>query len=308
MGRVVAIANAKGGVGKTSLTAGLAGELARSGYRVLTVDADPQGNLCLDLGYPVGDGEGLALAIQNGFRLEPLRNVRPNLDCVTGGAALADIPATYISRLARGQTMAGLRTSLETVRPAVGREDYDIVLVDTPPGEPVLQKLVFNASDYLIIPTRSDEASLDGLVTVAQRFAAARASNPDLTLLGVLLFGVRAGSTRLREGVRAALREALEGAAPVFDTSIRYLESAAVDMRRNGLLPFELERQQEREKAQRLRQLHEGSRPGRGSGLLSRDASGIARDYGALAEEVLKAIVADETQRARRARPVDAAV
>ncbi len=51
MRRVVAIANGKGGVGKTTLTAGLAGQLAATGRRVLVVDTDPQGNLGRDLGY-----------------------------------------------------------------------------------------------------------------------------------------------------------------------------------------------------------------------------------------------------------------
>ena len=298
MHRVVAIANAKGGVGKTSLTAGLAGLVANAGYQVLTIDADPQGNLCRDLGYPVSDGQQLAMAIQNGFELTPLRRVRPNLDSVPGGSALFDIPATYVSRLARGVTMTGLRDAILRIRPQ-GEEscDYDLILVDTPPGEPVLQELVFRAADYVLIPTRSDEASLDGLVTVAHRFAAARVNNPGLTLLGVLLFGVRAGSTRLRDQVRTALEEVLEGAAPVFETTIRYLESAAVDMRRHGLLPYELEERQKREKSARIARLRTHA-PARTAGdLLSRDATGIAGDYVALAKEVLTAIVSVEASR-----------
>jgi len=291
MRRVVAVANAKGGVGKTSLTAGLAGELAKAGHRILTVDADPQGNLSRDLGYPLVDGQALALAIQTGYELTPLRDVRPNLDCVPGGSALFDIPATYVARMARGQTMTGLRGALDAVRPEQPGEEYELVLVDTPPGEPVLQELVFNASDYLIIPTRSDEGSLDGLVTVAHRFAAARANNPALRLLGVVLFGVRAGSTRLRHGVRATLEDSLEGTAPVFTTTIRYLESAAVDMRRHGLLSYELQQRQKKEKAQRLARLRTGQSAAHTDELLSRDASGLAGDYAALATEVLEAIL-----------------
>lgn len=295
MHRVVAVANAKGGVGKTSLTAGLAGLVAHTGYRVLTVDADPQGNLCRDLGYPAGDGQSLALAIQNGFELAPLRQVRPNLDCVPGGAALFDIPATYISRMARGQTMTGLRDALLRIEPAPPHSgDYDIILVDTPPGEPVIQELIFRAADYVIIPTRSDDASLDGLVMVAHRFATARANNERLTLLGVLLFGVRSGSTRLRERVRLALEDALEGVAPVFDTTIRYLESAAVDMRRHGLLPYELEQRHARERSERLSRLRSGQPAAGRDHLLSRDAAGLAGDYVALAKEVLAAIATAE--------------
>lgn len=270
---------------------------------MLTVDADPQGNLCLDLGYPQGDGVELALAIQNGYALSPLRAVRPNLDCIPGGSALFDIPATYVSRMARGKTMAGLRASLDQVRPEPPHEAYDLVLIDTPPGEPVLQELVFSAADYLIIPTRSDEASLDGLVTVAQRFAAARVRNPNFTLLGVLMFGVRSGSTRLLAGVRATLEEALEGAAPVFTSSIRYLESAAVDMRRHGLLPHELEQRHAREKRERLQRLRTGVRGLQDQDLLSRNATGLAADYAALAKEVLDAVAAVESERARSVLP-----
>jgi chromosome partitioning protein len=304
MRRVVAIANGKGGVGKTSLTAGLAGLIAAAGYRVLTVDADPQGNLRRDLGYDSTDGQSLASAIQSGTRLEPLRDVRPNLDCIPGGAALYDLPATHVSRATRGESLAGLRSALRDIRPdAPAHADYDLILVDTPPGEPVLQDLVFSAADYLIIPTRSDDASLDGLVAVAHRFAAARTANPSLMLLGVLLFGVRSGSTRLRDSVREALEDTLEGVAPVFDSSIRYLESAAVDMRRHGLLPHELEQGQVKERSARLKRLRNGSKANSAQDLLSRDASGLAGDYAALAREVLQAIAAAESRRTESPRP-----
>lgn len=305
MRRVVAIANGKGGVGKTSLTAGLSGLAAAAGYRVLTVDADPQGNLRRDMGYDSSSGENLAAAIQNGAPLALLRDVRPNLDCIPGGSALYDIPATYVSRMTRGESLFGLGGALDSVRPDESTNaDYDLVFVDTPPGEPVLQDVVFSAADYLIIPTRSDDASLDGLVAVATRFAAARRANPGLTLLGVLLFGVRSGSTRLRATVREALEDTLDGAAPVFETSIRYLESAAVDMRRHGLLPHELEQGQLRERAKRLTRLRAGAKASRAEDLLSRDASGLAGDYASLARELLQTIAAAEAQRVEPIRAV----
>lgn len=292
MRRVVAIANGKGGVGKTSLTAGLSGLIAAAGYRVLAVDADPQGNLRRDLGYQGDEGHGLAAAIANGAPLEPVRNVRDNLDAVPGGSALEDLALRPA-----GDQLLGLRTALDGVRPR-GRahEDYDLVLVDTPPGDAGLQSVVFAAADYLVIPTRSDDASLDGLVKVAARFAAARETNPGLTLLGVLLFGVRTNSLRARESVRASLVDTLDGAAPVFDASIRYLESAAIDMRRHGLLPHELEQSQLKERAKRIARLKRGTKGKPGEDLLSRDASGIAGDYADLAREILGAIAARETR------------
>jgi cellulose biosynthesis protein BcsQ len=298
MRRVIAIANGKGGVGKTSLTAGLGGLIAAAGYRVLVVDTDPQGNLRRDFGYDGGDGRNLALAIQHDMDLEVLRDVRTYLDVVPGGPALYDVPSAAVSRAMRQEPLPGLRPALLRVRPEAQHHDYDLVLIDTPPGEPVLQDIVFAASDYLIIPTRSDDASLDGLVVVAERFASARMTNPRLALLGVLLFGVRAGSKRLRNSVREALEDTLEGAAPVFESSIRYLESAAVDMRRRGLLPHELEQGQVEDRSRRLRRLRNGAAgPVGGDDLLSRDASGLAGDYSALAREVLEIIAAAEADR-----------
>jgi len=298
MRRVVAIANGKGGVGKTTLTAGLAGRLAADGRRVLVVDTDPQGNLGRDLGYGLHDGSSLNLAITHGLPVEVTRGVRDRLDVIPGGPALWDVAAAYTSRGARGASLPGRRPAMDQIRPEGTKKDYDLVLVDTPPGEPILQELVFAASDYLIIPTRSDEASLDGLVVVAQRFAAARAINPDLTLLGVALFGVRAGSTRLIARVEAALNETLGGAAPVFGTSIRYLESAAVDMRSRGLLAHELEKAHHRDKSSRIKRLRQGVKADSGDSLLSRDSSvsRLAGDYGDLAAEVMDAITRQESK------------
>jgi chromosome partitioning protein len=292
MRRVVAIANGKGGVGKTTLTAGLAGQVAAAGSRVLVVDTDPQGNLGRDLGYELQDGSALSLAITHGLPLQVTRNVRDRLDVVPGGPALWDVSPAFTSRGARGASLPGLRKAIDQIQPETGIDDYDLVLIDTPPGEPILQELVFAASDYLIIPTRSDEASLDGLVVVAQRFAAARAVNPRLTLLGVVLFGVRAGSTRLLSRVQSALDDTLGGAAPVLNTSIRYLESAAVDMRSRGLLPYELEQVHSKDKSERLERLRRGDKADNGQSLLSRNTSTakLAGDYADLADEILTAM------------------
>src|ERR671931_285891 len=75
----------------------------------------------------------------------------------------------------------------------------------------------------------------------------------------------------------------------VFRTVIRYHESAAVDMRRHGLLPYELEQRHAAEKSARLARLRAGIRDADGDGLLSRDAAGLSADYAALADEVVAA-------------------
>jgi cellulose biosynthesis protein BcsQ len=159
------------------------------------------------------------------------------------------------------------------------------VFVDTPPGERFLVEMGLVAARYLVIPTRSDDASIDGLEITAQRFVAARETNPDLELLGVALFGTSNRAARMREAVRSTITELLEETAPVFTNEIRYLETAAYDARRRGLLVHELEGAQRRAIADRLARLRRGDRPA--DGLYSRDASNLAADYQHLAEEIV---------------------
>jgi hypothetical protein len=123
------------------------------------------------------------------------------------------------------------------------------------------------------------------LERVAERCVAARGRNPGLVLLGVCLFGVGARSRRLADGAREAAKEVVGEAAPVFDAQIRHLESAAVDARRQGLLVHELESAAATAMRGRLAALRARQRPS--DDLLTRDASGLASDYEALAHELV---------------------
>src|SRR3954453_23340738 len=93
--RCIAGVNGKGGVGKTSLTANLAGLYAAAGYRTLAIDLDPQGNPGGDLGSLGGglpdDGAGLVAALGPRRAYRPLRNVRAGLDVLAGGSDLGDL-------------------------------------------------------------------------------------------------------------------------------------------------------------------------------------------------------------------------
>jgi chromosome partitioning protein len=285
LARVVVVAQGKGGVGKTSLTANVAGLAALAGHRVLAVDLDQQGNLARDLGYDPGDGEQLLQAFVGGRPVPVLKDVRPGLDVVPGGPAVADLLGIAFARSGRGgKDLADVL--LIALAPVVG--EYDLVLVDTPPGERLLVEAALAVASYVVIPTRPDDASLDGLERVAERCAAARHRNPQLTLLGVCLFGVGSRSRRLTEGAREAVTDLLGGSAPVFHAQIRHLESAAVDARRQGLLVHELEAATTAARRGRLAALRARRRPE--DDLLTRDASGLAEDYAALAREVMSRI------------------
>lgn len=279
------VAQGKGGVGKTSLTANVAGLAAQAGHRVLAVDLDQQGNLARDLGFEPGDGESLLQAVVSGQPAPLLRGVRGGLDVVPGGPAVGDLVGIAFARSGRaGRDLADLLQAC--LAPVCG--DYDLVLVDTPPGDRLLVEAALMVASYVVIPTRADDASLDGLERVAERCVAARVRNPHLTLLGVCLFGVGARSKRLTDEARRSIEEVLGGSAPVFEAQVRHLESAAVDARRQGLLVHELELAAVKAQRGRLAALRARQRPA--SELLTRDAAGLAGDYAALAVELVTRI------------------
>lgn len=289
--RVIAIANGKGGVGKTSLTANMGGLLADGGYRVLLVDLDPQGNLARDLGYQnseVNDyGQSVMASVVTGTPFAPVTDVRPRLDVVPGGARLSGL-----SGLLTGQRSQGINDRFLPRALAPIAERYDMILLDCPPGEAPVQEEALSAARWLIIPTKSDSASRGGLATIAERYQAALATNPDLQLLGVVLFGVNPSARRLREDTIDVIEQMLGDVAPVFTSTIRHAEKAAVDARERGQLIHELEVDVLRQAGQRFVRLRGGDR----TRELAASAPGLAGDYQQLTEEIVTALTDHEAQ------------
>jgi cellulose biosynthesis protein BcsQ len=278
----VAVANGKGGVGKSSITANVAGTAALSGWKVLAVDLDPQGNLGNDLGYnqrgDSDDGRGLLRAVVSGDPLEPLTGVRDNLDVVPGGEAIDELVAILTTRQHRDpQSVDSVAAAL---RPIAHR--YQLILIDCPPAGGVLLDTALTAVRFLVIPTKRDSGSLDGFVRVARRFAHVRAgTNPSLELLGVVLFDFGTQDKRMLADTRAELERDLDGAAPVFDAFIRNSRRAPGDMRDRGLLAYEYE--VAAAQATPWYQDRDGPR-------FSASAPGLAEDYQRLTAEMLSAI------------------
>ena len=290
LGRVVAIANGKGGVGKTSLATTLAGLAAKAGYRILLIDLDPQGNVGEDLGYTGAgtgdDGAGLVASLASRTPLVvTLPQARPGVDVICGGERLDDLGGLLLVRHSRGadvaDVLAGPLAELVT-----RTDDYDLVLIDCPPGEPNLQLLALGAARWLIVPTRGDAASLKGMTRIAQRLVEARQRNPDLELLGVVLFDIASSATKVKREISAEITQALGGVAPLFDSTIRH-SIAATNSRRQGLLIHEHAAQLEGEPFwQALKDGRKPSSPG--------SAPALAADYAALAHEILTRINAME--------------
>jgi chromosome partitioning protein len=244
LARSYVIANGKGGVGKTTLASNLAGLVAADGGSVLLVDVNGQGNVGRDLGYRESsiDDEGAALsdALRTGAPLVPVSGVRPNLDVVVGGQHVGAVPDMLAATYRMQQHRQALALAI-CLAPVAAR--YDLVVIDSAPENPPLQQLALSAARWMVAPTRSDRASInDGLGSISRQFQLVRtAVNPDLALLGVVLFGSGSASKQIHRKARQWVAEELGAEAFLFDTIVRYSEAVGQDARSHGRLVHELE-------------------------------------------------------------------
>jgi chromosome partitioning protein len=246
--RVVAIINNKGGVGKTTLVSNIGGLLARSGWRVLIVDLDPQGNVGDDLGYvdtsQDDNGAALSKALLFGEDPSPLIGVRENLDVIPGGQHITDISTALAQKMGRGgdETTAA-RLSLALLLAKISA-NYDLILLDCPPNNDTMQSIAAAASRYMLIPGRAEKASKKGLKFTAERQDQVLDLNPDLDLLGVVIFDSSKSATRIRSDWTDAVVTDLGGEAAdgiVFENYVTHAEGVAKGARDKGMLVHELD-------------------------------------------------------------------
>lgn len=243
LSRVVAVINGKGGVLKTTLTANVGGMLAASGYKTLLVDLDPQGNLAEDLGYTGDDrddsGRALAQALIFGGAVDPIKHVRENLDVFAGGAELDFATAALASNANKNPDAAKL--ALAAVLSPIA-SDYDMILLDCPPGDEQLQTAAVAAARWALVPVKSDRSSRKGLEAVAARVAGVLNINPTLDLLGVVLVGVGTSATNVQREARHHIAELFDkDESIVFQATVRHSEATAQATRERGLLVAELD-------------------------------------------------------------------
>lgn len=310
LSRVVAVINGKGGVLKTSIVANVAGCCAAAGMRVLVVDLDVSGNLKLDFGL-AGEaaddvGKGLVDAVWTGQPLPVVKDVRTDLDFVFGGRALEVLGqlsrSSSVEDLPSGSVAAEFTRRLSEVA-----EDYDLVLLDCPPGNGELQDMALAASRWVLIPTKTDQASWDGLLGVGPRVKRARRSNQALTYLGVVITAHNPSATRVQRNTRERLEEVGE-TVPLLESFVRHSETAAHDCRSRGQLVHELARDVVDGRSQRLKALSTRRRARGGDGdnvielptaALSGTADSLSGDYRRLATEICDRIAAAEQAASR---------
>jgi chromosome partitioning protein len=181
--RIIALANQKGGVGKTTTTLNLGAALVERGRRVLLVDLDPQSNLTMGLGHNPYEMKYTAYQVlHNADRSAEfaLQSVSEGLDLIPATLDMAAAEIELVSRVARESL---LRKALHPLR-----ERYDYILIDPPPSLGLFTMNALTAATEVIIPLQPQPYAMKGLVQLRKTITLIqRDVNPSLRIGGVLL-------------------------------------------------------------------------------------------------------------------------
>lgn len=231
MTKVIAIANQKGGVGKTSTTVNLGAGLVRQGFDVLLVDMDSQANLTMALGFQNPDEMQFTIAnvLQKAVREEtiiPEEGILTNeegIDLMPSNVQLSGVELALINEYGRE---AVLKQYIDVVR-----LNYDYILIDCAPSLSVLTINALVAADSVLIPTQPQYFSMAGIQMFYDTFCKVkRKMNPSLQIEGVLVT-MMDNRPNFTKDLVAQLRESYGDTFKVFDTeipmSIRMSESSA---------------------------------------------------------------------------------
>ncbi len=232
MGKVIAIANQKGGVGKTTTTANLGVGLVNNGKKVLLIDCDPQGSLTESLGYQNPDRLDITLCtlIQKSIRDEPIGkdegilHHEEGIDLVPANIELSGMETALVNLMSRERK---LKDYVDTIK-----ENYDYVIIDCSPTLTMLTINALVAADEVVIPTLAEYLPAKGLQELLRTVKnVKRQINPDLKINGILLTMVD-NRTNYSKQMSHAINITYGGNVNIYKTqipkSVRVAETAAV--------------------------------------------------------------------------------
>lgn len=212
---VIAIANQKGGVGKTTTAVNLAACVASLGTRVLMIDMDPQANATSGFGLEKTPGDSIypTLLGQASIESRIKRTNYENLDIIPSEV---DLCGAEMELAGQEDHLVQLRNHIAPIK---ATDRYDLILIDCGPSLNILTLNVFAAADHLVVPLQCEYYALEGISMITKVLNQIRDShvNPDLDLLGVIMT-MFDGRTRLSRQVVDEVRNHFDDR--VFTTNI----------------------------------------------------------------------------------------
>ncbi len=220
MCRVIAIANQKGGVGKTTTTSNLGIGLAKKGKKVLLIDADAQGSLTASLGYTEPDSLENTLAtimgkVINDEEITPIEGIlhhKEGIDLMPGNIELSGLELSLVNVMSREMV---LRNYIKIVR-----NTYDYILIDCTPSLGMITINAFACADSILIPVQAAYLPVKGLQQLIKTIGKAkRQLNPRLEIEGILLTMVDKRTNYARD-ISVMLQEAYGSRVRIFSNHI----------------------------------------------------------------------------------------